>query len=143
MNIKRLLKSLGIGAAALVVVTFLYGQVTGPISEANTTAEFDKLLKENKQVVVEFFSPTCPVCNAFKNKGIFVQTAQALPHVKFAMTSSVQGESLHHEYNIKSFPTFIFFVDGKEIKRFEGYVDNPMFTHKVTDIFSKTSQEKG
>ena len=33
MNIKRLLKSLGIGAAALMVVTFLYGQVAGPIGK--------------------------------------------------------------------------------------------------------------
>ena len=84
-----------------------------------------------------------PRVQCIQKKGIFVQTAKALPHIKFAMTSSVQGESLHHEYNIKSFPTFIFFVDGKEIKRFEGYVDNPMFTHKVTDIFSSVPQEKG
>lgn len=106
------------------------------IIQANTTAEFDKLLKEHKLVVVQFFNPTCPVCMAVKRKGIFPKTAKALPHIAFAMTSSEQGANLHREYKIGAFPTFVFFRNGKEIGRYKGYVEAPQFINKVSGIFS-------
>lgn len=109
---------------------------TPTIIQANTTSEFDKLLKENKLVVVQFFNPTCPVCMAVKRKGIYPKTAKALPHIAFAMTSSEQGANLHAEYKIGAFPTFVFFRNGKEIGRYKGYVEAPQFIRKVTGIFS-------
>lgn len=153
MNMPKLFKRMGYAFVGLILVTFIYASTDVSIAQVNTTPEFDNLLKENKLVVVQFFNPTCPVCMAFKRKGIFSKTAKALPHIKFAMTSSEQGAHLHHEYKIESFPTFIFFKDGKEIGRYKGYSEAKIFLNKVTDIFSNAelkepeyaqeSEEKG
>lgn len=136
MNLNNLVKKLGYVCAGLAIVTSIYASTDSAIIQANNVAEFDKLLKENKLVVVEFFNPTCPVCMAFKRKGIFAKAAKALPHVKFAMTSSDQGANLHHEYKIKVFPTFIFFRNGKKVGEYKGYVEAPQFIRKVNGIFS-------
>jgi thiol-disulfide isomerase/thioredoxin len=136
MNLSKIFNLGGYSAAALIIATFIYASTDISIQQANSTTEFDKLLKENKLVVVQFFSPTCPVCMAFKRKGIFPKAAKALPHIAFAMTSSEQGANLHHEYKIAVFPTFVFFKDGKEVGRYKGYVETPQFIRKVSGIFS-------
>lgn len=139
MNQNRLLPLLSLGLSLLAAFSLYADSAHGPgptIVQANTTAEFDKLLKEHKLVVVQFFNPTCPVCMAVKRKGIFPKTAKALPHIAFAMTSSEQGANLHREYKIGAFPTFVFFRNGKEIGRYKGYVEAPQFINKVSGIFS-------
>ena len=136
MNMHKLFKSMAYTFAALLIATFIYASTEVSITQANTTAEFDNLLKQNKLVVVQFFNPTCPVCMAFKRKGIFAKTAKALPHIAFAMTSSEQGANLHHEYKIDVFPTFVFFKEGKEVGRYKGYVEAAQFIKKVSGIFS-------
>lgn len=121
--------------ALLFVITFLHANDPVPFVYADTAPEFDKLLQENKEVVVQFFSPTCPVCMAFKRKGIFGKAAKALPQIKFAMTSSETGAALHQKYEIKAFPTFIFFKDGQPVSRYTGYVEAPIFIRKVRGMF--------
>jgi thioredoxin 1 len=136
MILNKIIRPTAYTAAALVIATFIYASVEVSIPQANTPAEFDKILKENKLAVVQFFSPTCGVCLAFKRKGIFQKAAKALPHITFAMTSSEQGVNLHHEYKITAFPTFVFFKNGKEVGRYKGYVETPQFINKVSGIFS-------
>lgn len=146
MNFNKLIKGIGYTFAGLIIATFIYASTDVSIPQANTQAEFDKLLKDNKLVVVQFFNPTCPVCMAFKRKGIFAKAAKALPHITFAMTSSEQGAALHHKYKIEAFPTFLFFKDGnpEPIGRYKGYVEAPQFTKKVTGIFGAAElKEKG
>lgn len=154
MNLSKFFKLAGYTAAALVIATFIYASTDVSIQQANSTAEFDKLLKENKLVVVQFYNPTCPVCMAFKRKGIFAKAAKALPHIAFAMTSSEQGANLHHEYKIAVFPTFVFFRNGAKVGEYKGYVEAPQFIRKVSGTFSaaelnepekssETEQEKG
>ncbi len=151
MNVSKIIKSVSLALAGLAMVTIIYASVDNGIAQVNTAAEFDALLKGHKQVVVQFFNPTCPVCMAFKKKGIFGKAAVALPHIAFAMTSSEKGAALHHEYKIEAFPTFIFFRDGKEVGRYKGYVEAKQFIQKVTGIFSaaklkashEEDQEKG
>lgn len=135
MNISRFLKGFSVVFTTLVIVTFLYASTTMDIIEINDGQTFQAFIQEHPKVVVEFYNPTCPVCNAFKKKGIYPETAKALPQIKFVMTSSTIGEALHHQYNIQSFPTFVFFQDGKEVNRFSGYSDNPHFTQQVSSMF--------
>lgn len=151
MNIKRILLTGVLGLLALKAATLLYAAIDNPITEIKNTQELNQFLKAHKLVVIEFYSPTCPVCNAFKRKGIFKETALALPHIQFAMVSSEEAATLHHEFNIQVFPTFIFFrngkkasfdLDGKHNDRYVGYVDNPHFTQKVSSIFSSTELQE-
>lgn len=140
MNLNKWSKKISYACLALLTTMSNAATNNGAIKQVNTTAEFDKLLKKNKLAVVQFFNPTCPVCMAFKRKGIFAKAANALPHVAFAMTSSDQGANLHNEYkeDIKGFPTFIFFRNGKKVGIYTGYVEAPLFIKKVSDIFSTT-----
>lgn len=132
---KNLLHLVGIGAGLLIVVTLIYAATENRITEIRKEGEITKFLQESPLVLIEFYSPSCPVCNAFKKKRIFPDSAAQLPHVKFAMISSDEGEALHHAHKITQFPTFIYFKDGKEIKRDVGYIENPMFAQKVSAAF--------
>lgn len=138
MNASRCVKLFGVVFTTIAIVTFLYAATDTDIVEINDNQTFDAFIKEHPKVVVEFYNPTCPVCNAFKKKGIYPETAKSLPQIKFVMTSSTVGEALHHKYGIQAFPTFVFFQDGQELAgtRFSGYSDNPHFTQQVGSMFN-------
>ena len=152
MNISRCIKYFGITALSLVFATFLYAKHVD-IQEVAAESVLDNVIKSNNKVVVFFYDPTCPVCNAFKKKGIYPVTAHALPDTTFVMVSSKirqaasenkSGDFLFKKYEVKAFPSFVFFKDGHEINRFTGYSDNPHFTNKVNLIFQlKPAQPKG
>jgi thiol-disulfide isomerase/thioredoxin len=140
MNLKRIVHVTGVGLSALVVVTFIYGAIESRIANIRNQKELDQYLQENKLAVIEFYNPTCPVCNAFKKAGIFQQLADALPHVGFAMVSFEDAKPLHHTFKIEAFPTFIFFSQGKELRRYEGYVGTGAFKDKINQAFTDKSQ---
>ena len=133
----KFLHSIGLGAALLIVCTLIYAATESKIAEINKQDALEDYLHENKLVVVEFYSPTCPVCIAFKKKGIFPAAAKKLPHVKFVVVSSQEGVDLHRKHKIEQFPTFVYFQDGAEIKRSVGYADNPQFIRNVSTIFDQ------
>jgi len=150
MNIKKVLISAAFGLLAIKAVSLLYGATGSPIVNLKNAQELDTFLKANPLAVVEFHDLNCPVCQAFKRKGIYNETALALPHIKFAMVSVQEGRGLHREFKIQNYPTFLFFRkekkvtitnNGKTADRYAGYVQNPMFTRKVTDIFAQTELE--
>jgi|ERR1700733_6162616 len=141
MNKVYMLMLVALLAATSIAIADVKKEIT--IDEISTPQELDALLSHNNLAVVQFYNPTCPVCNAFKKKGIFPQMANALPHIKFAKISSVQGEGLHREYKIEAFPTFIFFKDGKEISRYKGYLEPAkIFINKTNAIFSNAALKK-
>ncbi len=143
MNISRCMKYFGITALSLVFATFLYAKHVD-IQEVAAESVLDNVIKSKNKVVVFFYDPTCPVCNAFKKKGIYPATANALPDTTFVMVSSKirqpasdnkSGDFLFKKYEVKAFPSFVFFKDGKKINQFAGYSENPHFTQKVSSMF--------
>ena len=134
--------SIIISALTLIIGTLLYAATETIIQEINTQDQFDNFLKSNELAVVEFYNPTCPVCIAFKKKGIFEETANALPNVKFARVSSQSGSELHKKFEVQFYPTFIYFQQGNplitngKIVKVQGYVENPVFTRKVNEAFN-------
>lgn len=132
-------------AVTLIALTsaLLFAQ-GGKISEVVTQNDLDQFLndKKNTLAVIEFYDPTCPVCNAFKKTGTYPAMAQALPHIKFAMISVKESPALHEKYTIKGFPTFVYFKNGKEIARSDGYTETRPFINKVSTIFANANLEK-
>lgn len=146
MKLKRIFISTMFGLAALKLATMIYAAIEVKIPDITTSQELDEFLKANPQAVVEFHDLHCPVCQIFQRKGIFKESAEALPHIKFAKVSVQQGLGLHKEYQIHNYPTFIFFKnekmiefnrDHKKVDRFLGYIDNPGFTRKISEIFAQ------
>lgn len=117
--------------------------------DLNTPAQLDAVTKKHKKVVLFLYDRTCPVCGAFRSKGIYPQTAAQLPDVTFATAEKVTGAQLHSKFQVKRYPTFVFFKDGKQLHnvpsfkdpkvktdRYEGYKENPMFTHMVQQVLA-------
>lgn len=137
---KGLFYSLGVGACVLIIASLLYAATERKISEIRNDNELNKFLTENRLVLIQFYSPSCPVCIAFKKKRIFQDAANRLPDVHFAMVSSEEANPLHSKYNIANFPTFVYFIDSKPVKRTVGYVDNPTFTTNANKIFQASGK---
>jgi len=84
---------------------------------AETKADFDKILEDNKKAVfVDFTASWCPPCKMIKP--IFEELAEThkdLEGVKFVKIDVDENDEVAQEYAIRSMPTFKVFVDGKEV----------------------------
>lgn len=83
-----------------------------------TKDTFDALTDEGF-VIVDFYSPTCLPC---------VRMMKILPNLElkldgiatmYKVNASEEWE-LEEKHQVESVPTFIFFMDGKEVDRFAG-----------------------
>jgi thiol-disulfide isomerase/thioredoxin len=129
---------MGIGAGALILGTVIYAAIDSRIAHIKDEINLKNYLNNNKLALVEFYNPSCPVCQMFNKSKILSQAAEALPHIGFAMISKDDAPELMPANQIEYFPTFIYFKDGKEFYRKTGYTST--FTH---DVGEKFAQEKG
>lgn len=74
-------------------------------------------LKEEKDVYVYFFSPTCPYCQKATPVVNDVMDANDVHMNKYNLLEFVEG---WNKYGIQGTPTLIHYVDGKEVSRIEG-----------------------
>lgn len=78
-----------------------------------TTAAFDTHLKENKQTLVEFYAPWCGHCKKLAPE--YEKAAVELKgKVALAKVDATEEKDLASRYNVKGFPTLVWFEDGKE-----------------------------
>lgn len=124
----NLFKQMIRAAAFLCVVSTVHAEIM-----IKNEQQFKQHLETTPLVVVEFFSPTCPACKSFERSGAFEQLSQELPNVKFVKVSYGDGEviKLFSKHKIHSFPTFVFFKDGKEVE-----------THRAAGVLTKEAIKK-
>lgn len=105
VHMKRFSQYLLTVACTVAMQTALFAKVT----EVTSASQLDAIIKDNDFVVVKFWMKGCPPCNALK--GPFDQVANELgDDVAFV---AVKGPSeLSDKYNIKGFPTVLYFKDG-------------------------------
>ncbi|RKQ53270.1 thioredoxin [Vogesella indigofera] len=72
-------------------------------------------------VVVDFWAPWCGPCQMMGPA--FAQAAAALPQVRFAKINTQTETTLGQRFAIRSIPTLILFVGGREIQRQAGAMD--------------------
>uniref|UniRef100_A0A914DDG4 Thioredoxin n=1 Tax=Acrobeloides nanus TaxID=290746 RepID=A0A914DDG4_9BILA len=91
-----------------------------PVLEANSQAEFDKLLanSKGKLVLVDFYATWCGPCKMMGPK--FHKLADEFTNAVFIKVDIDENEDVASDYDIRVMPTFIFVKDGKTIDRFEG-----------------------
>ena len=114
-----------------------------------------QLQKNIKRLFSFFMIKAAQFAAHSESKGIYPQTAAQLHDIIFAQAEKVTGSQLHSKFQVKRYPTFVFFKDGKQLHnvpsfkdpkvktdRYEGYKDNPMFTQLVSNVFSGSGPQE-
>jgi thiol-disulfide isomerase/thioredoxin len=86
--------------------------------------ELDKKLENKETVTVYFYSSTCPHCK--KTTPIVVPLAKEMG-IDLKMFNLLEFEEGWDKYKIEGTPTIVHYVNGKEIKRIDGYREEAVF----------------
>jgi protein disulfide isomerase len=83
---------------------------------ALNTAVFDQHIKDNRQTLVEFYAPWCGHCKKLAPE--YEKAANKLKpqNIKLAKIDATEEKDLASKFNVKGFPTLIWFEEGKEME---------------------------
>lgn len=98
-----------IASAIISISAPLFG-----ITDIYNPAQFDQILRENPNVVIDFWMPNCGPCRQLAPK-LEAAERQLSPHVTFFKVDVKQVTSLANRFGIRSVPKLIFFKNGGEI----------------------------
>ena len=91
------------------------------VTELNEKNFEEKVLKNKKGVLVDFFATWCGPCKMMSP--ILDELAKEVKDVEVCKIDVDQAEDLAKEYGIMSVPCIIYFKDGKEVTRNLGMAD--------------------
>ena len=89
----------------------------------NCEKEFDREIL--KDTVVDFYATWCGPCKMFGP--IFEEVANE-SDMNFVKLDVDRYSDIAREYGVMSIPTIILFSDGKEVKRYTGFMSKDQFT---------------
>lgn len=89
-------------------------QLSATVITVKDSIHFDKLLKTHDNVVVKFFAPWCPACNAIAPAYKEYSEKNIYSHVTFLEVNYDDNEALIRKYKIRSIPAFLFFKKGQK-----------------------------
>jgi thiol-disulfide isomerase/thioredoxin len=99
--------------------------VSAPMQICTNDASFASLLSRHRVVIGFFTSATCPPCRMIEP--VFERIAEektqgrmgsSLPAFVKVSIDTPSTRPLANKYNVRATPTFIFFLDGKQVKEF-------------------------
>ena len=98
-----------------------------------TATTFSKFIQRNEiPVVIDCWAPWCGPCRAMAPA--FEQAAMELaPQVRFAKLNTENEQALGANLSIRSIPTLLLFVEGKEVARQAGAMSVADITRWVGD----------
>lgn len=110
----------------LLAINLNASEYVKPISEilrgrSATDAFKQEILDSKRPTIVKFFLKGCPPC--IRMKSVFENLARELKNKVLCIEVEVSSfENIAHAFNIQSAPTFVGFIDGKEVNRVNGVV---------------------
>lgn len=79
-----------------------------------TSGNFDSHISSNKHTLVEFYAPWCGHCKKLAPEYEKAAGILADKNIFLAQVDATEQRDLASKYNVKGFPTLIWFEDGKE-----------------------------
>ncbi|ROT37228.1 DUF1000-domain-containing protein [Sodiomyces alkalinus F11] len=95
--------------------------MSASITQIESKAQFDSLIKETAIVVCDFYADWCGPCKAiapFFQK--LSETAAGVPSVRFIKVDTEANRDIAATYSVTALPTFIVFQNGKVLERIQG-----------------------
>ena len=98
-----------------------------------TSKNFDKFVRGESKVVVDFGALWCAPCQMFEP--IFQEVAKEMKDkAKFAKVNVDDNLELAQRFGVMSIPTTIFFRDGKQVDRVVGVISKEELMKRIKNI---------
>lgn len=88
------------------------------IKEIKCVDDFNNIIKNNKKVLIKFYSVSCAPCRKLLSL-LEKETDFLIPIYKL---DAIEMGILSDLYSISAVPTILYFVDGKPIHKFHGII---------------------
>jgi len=113
-----LLETLYIAMTGLRVALLLLGLCPIALGQdvvALTTLSFEQFVKDNRQTLVEFYAPWCGHCKKLAPEYEKAASKLKTSGVQLAKVDATEEKDLASKYNVKGFPTLMWFEDAKQV----------------------------
>lgn len=97
------------------------------MTELKNSSDFDKIIKENKIVIVDFFADWCGPCKMLAP--VLESISDKHSDVTFIKINVDEFADLAARYNVSSIPTILKFNETKLETRAVGYRDEETYTN--------------
>lgn len=94
--------------------------------------DLNKVIQENKYVVLDFYADWCGPCKALAP--IIKDLSKELDDVRFIKIDVDHAEELRQNFKISSIPTLVYFKDGQEINKTFGFIPKPALINNVNNL---------
>ena len=103
------------------------------MNHITTKEEFEKLIKENDNVVIDFFATWCGPCKMLSP--ILEEVAQEVTDVVFVKVDVDEAEELASLFGIQSIPTVAYIKERKLLLRELGFKPKQNILKNISEIY--------
>jgi len=99
-----------------------------------TQATFEKTIKDNDIVMIDFWAPWCGPCRSFAP--LYEKISEKYPNIVFAKVNTEEEKELAGQFQIRSIPTLMIFKEQIIIFSQAGALPEPA----LEDVVQKTQE---
>ncbi|MFA6739309.1 MAG: thioredoxin [Bacilli bacterium] len=100
--------------------------------KVNSVEEFNRILAENKVVMVDFYADWCGPCRMLSPA--MEEIGNTMPDKVVVKVDVDQLNVLAYQYRVQSIPNVVFFQNGKEVDRSIGFRPKQHFIDKLNSL---------
>ncbi len=98
-----------------------------------TDENFDKLIQEHENVVVDFWATWCGPCKMMEP--VYEELAREYDNVLFGKVNTENNPQTTSKFGIQAIPAFIFIKNGQPVNQINGAVQKDQMKDKIEEVF--------